>query len=276
MKNVSRLVATTVRIPLALAAACLVLAPLAAQAQQPAPKADAARPAAAKAEAARAPGKAPADARAAVAAKIPGAKPEDLRESPLPGIWELMRGTDIAYVSADGKYVIAGDLYDLESNGNLSEDRRRDARLKLLSSVNESDMITFGPKDAKYTITVFTDVDCGYCRKLHSQMADYNKLGVRVRYLFFPRSGPNTESWTKAEEVWCSPDRNEALTRAKLGQDLSAKPCAKNPVAKHYQLGQEFSIRGTPAIVLADGEVLPGYVPPATLVKHLQTATAAR
>ena len=131
-------------------------------------------------------------------------------------------------------------------------------------------MLIFGPKDPKYTVTVFTDVDCGYCRKLHSQIADYNRLGVRVRYLLYPRTGPNTSSWTKAEQVWCSSDRNDALTRAKLGQELPAKPCSNNPVARSYALGQDFALDGTPAIVLTNGAMLPGYVPPDVLLKQLK------
>jgi thiol:disulfide interchange protein DsbC len=119
---------------------------------------------------------------------------------------------------------------------------------------------------------VFTDVDCSYCRKLHSEMADYNRLGIKVRYLFYPRSGPDTESWHKAEEVWCSANRNEALTKAKRGEELKNVKNCPTPVARDYQLGQDFAIRGTPAIVLADGEVLPGYVPAASLAEHLRTA----
>ena len=114
-----------------------------------------------------------------------------------------------------------------------------------------------GPRIPKYTITVFTDVDCPYCRKLHSQIADYNHLGVRVRYLLYPRTGPNTESWTKAEQVWCSPDRNDALTQAKLGQDLKTKACADNPVARSYQLGQDFNVRGRPRSCSPTGRCSP-------------------
>jgi thiol:disulfide interchange protein DsbC len=210
------------------------------------------------------------DARAELASKIPGAKAEDLRPTPIPGVYELMRGADIAYVSNDGKYVIAGDLYDLVSNDNLTETRRRSARLRLLSDVPESQMLVFSPREPKHTITVFTDIDCGYCRQLHTHIADYNRLGIKVRYLFYPRSGPDTDSWEKAVEVWCSENRNEALTRAKRGETLKTKPCAKSPVERHYGLGQEFSLRGTPAIVTASGELLPGYVPPDALAKHLK------
>ena len=141
----------------------------------------------------------------------------------------------------------------------------------MLAAVPDSQTLVFSPKDPKYTISVFTDVDCGYCRKLHSQIAEYNRLGVRVRYLFFPRSGPDTESWHKAESVWCSADRNDALTRAKRGETLKAKPCGPTPVAKEHQLGEDIGVQGTPSIVLANGEMLPGYVPPAMLVDHLKS-----
>ena len=210
------------------------------------------------------------DPRVEVASRIPGAKVEQLKATPIPGMYEYTRGTEIAYVTADGKYAISGDLFDLAKNDNLTEQHRRELRSKLIAAVPEDQMLIFGPKDPKYTITVFTDVDCAYCRKLHSQIAEYNRLGVRVRYLMYPRTGPNTSSWTKAEQVWCSPDRNDALTRAKLGQDLKAKPCADNPVARTYQLGRDFALDGTPAIILADGEMLPGYVPPDVLAEHLK------
>ncbi|HTT02701.1 MAG TPA: DsbC family protein [Steroidobacteraceae bacterium] len=210
------------------------------------------------------------DPRAVIASKIPGTKVEDVHASPIPGVFELMRGTDAAYVSADGKYAIAGDLYDLASNDDLTDVQRRDVRLKLLGDIPESQMVIFGPKDARHTVTVFTDVDCAYCRKLHSQIADYNRLGIRVRYVFYPRSGPNTESWTKAEQVWCSSDRNDALTRAKRGEALKAKVCPNTPVAREYALGQKFNLQGTPAIVLANGDMLPGYVSPTELAQELR------
>jgi thiol:disulfide interchange protein DsbC len=211
-----------------------------------------------------------ADPRAQIASKIPGTRAEDLRPTPISGIYELTRGTEIAYVTTDGKYAISGDLIDLAANDNLTETRRRDMRAKLIGAIPENQMLVFGPRDPKYTVTVFTDVDCAYCRELHSQMAEYNRLGIRVRYLFFPRTGPNTSSWTKAEEVWCSSNRNEALTRAKLGAPLTAKACTDNPVARHYALARDFDLKGTPAIVMADGELLPGYLPPAALAEHLK------
>jgi len=212
-----------------------------------------------------------ADPRIEMSRKIPGTKPDDFRQSPVPGLWELARGADIVYVTADAKFALAGDLYEIATDTNVSDRRRRDARLEMLGTVPESQMLVFSPKDPKYTVTVFTDVDCGYCRKLHSEMAKYNELGIRVRYLFYPRSGPNTESWDKAVAVWCSPNRNEALTKAKRGESIKMAKCGATPVEHDYELGQEIGLRGTPAIVLANGDMLPGYLPPAMLVKRLQT-----
>ena len=176
---------------------------------------------------------------------------------PIPGIYELLRGADAAYVSADGKYAIIGDLYETGTNNDLTENRRRDLRLKMLAAIPESQMVVFGPENAKHTITVFTDMDCAYCRKLHSQISDYNKLGIKVRYIAYPRTGPNTASWTKAEQVWCAADRKTALTEAKLGKTLPNKICPNNPVAKEYELGQQFNLQGTPTLILGNGEMVP-------------------
>lgn len=214
----------------------------------------------------------PVDNRAAIAKKLEGLKVEDVRISPVNGVYEITRGSDVSYVSSDGRYAIVGDMIDLDSDANLSENRRRAIRQRLIETVPESEMIVFSPKDPKYTVTVFTDIDCGYCRKLHSQIAEYNRLGIRVRYLFFPRSGPDTESWHKAEEVWCASNRNEALTKAKKGEAITSKDCgANNIVARDYELGHKLAVDGTPAIFLSTGEMLPGYAPPGQLAKYLKT-----
>jgi len=220
----------------------------------------------------------PGDPRIALAAKIPGTKPEDLRTTPVSGIFELTHDADVSYVTADGRYVFSGDLYQITAHGdfpNLSETRRQELRRARLATVPESDMVIFGPADAKHTITVFTDVDCPWCRKLHSQIADYNKLGIRVRYMFFPRSGPDTESWYKAEAVWCAKDRNKALTMAKNDQRIEMKRCAGDPVARDYELGRQLGVEGTPGIVLENGELLPGYLAPRELLAHINDSLKA-
>ncbi|HUQ11182.1 MAG TPA: thioredoxin fold domain-containing protein [Steroidobacteraceae bacterium] len=211
------------------------------------------------------------DPRAAIAKKFGDLKLEDVRMSPVNGIYEITRGSEISYVTADGKYAILGDMLDVDSDANLSENRRRTIRAHMIEAVPENEMLVFSPKDPKYTITVFTDIDCGYCRRLHSQIAEYNRLGIRVRYMFFPRSGPNTESWYKAEAVWCSSNRNEALTRAKNGESVKAAKCPTDIIKRDYELGQRLAVDGTPAIFLQSGEMLPGYAPPGALVKYLKS-----
>jgi thiol:disulfide interchange protein DsbC len=210
------------------------------------------------------------DPRARIAKKFPGVKAEDIRPSPIGGIYEVLLGADTAYVSADGRYIIAGDLYEIDTRKNLTEEGRTAARVKVLSKLDERDMIVFKPAAVKHTITVFTDVDCGYCRKLHSQIDQLTKLGVRVRYAAYPRSGPDTDDWHKMEAVWCSKDRQTAITQAKLGQVVKAPNCGATPVAKQFQLGEDLGVRGTPAIFAPNGQYIGGYLPPADLVKELE------
>ncbi|HEU4601778.1 MAG TPA: DsbC family protein [Steroidobacteraceae bacterium] len=214
------------------------------------------------------------DPRAAIAKKFPGVKPADVKPSPVPGMYEVSIGADTAYVSADAKYVISGDLYDIDTRTNLTEAGRSVARSKALAKLDERDMIVFAPETTKYTITVFTDVECGYCRKLHSQIAELNQLGVRVRYAAYPRQGPGTSDWHKMEAVWCAKDRKAAITQAKQGQEIKSAPCS-DPVEKQYQLGEELGIRGTPAIFTPEGDYIGGYLPPAKLVEQLQAMKAA-
>jgi thiol:disulfide interchange protein DsbC len=212
-----------------------------------------------------------ADPRADIVKKIDGLKLEDVRMTPVNGIYEITRGSEISYTSSDGRYVILGDMIDVDNDANISENRRRTIRQRLIDTVPETEMVVFSPKNPKYTITVFTDIDCGYCRKLHSQIAEYNRLGIRVRYLFYPRSGPDTDSWHKAEAVWCSSNRNDALTRAKNGEDIKASKCPTAVVARDWDLGHKLAVEGTPAIFLPSGEMLPGYAPPTQLAHYLKT-----
>lgn len=210
------------------------------------------------------------DPRVELARKLPGdVKPDELRTTPIPGLYEIRRGADIGYVSSDGRYYISGEVHDLKTNANLTEQSLKDVRQKMLASAPESEMLIFGPP-SKYTITVFTDIDCGYCRKLHHDMPELNQLGIRVRYMFYPRSGPNTPAWKEAENVWCAPNRNDALTRAKNGEAVPDRTCRSNPVARQYALGNTLGIQGTPGIFTTEGDYLKGYLPPAQMLAQLQ------
>jgi thiol:disulfide interchange protein DsbC len=194
---------------------------------------------------------------------------DQITPSPIPGLFELRMGAQIAYVSADGRFLVRGDIIEVKTDQNVTEARRSTARLAAIDDLGEDTMIIFSPKQVKHTISVFTDVDCGYCRKLHKDIEQYLAEGIRVRYLFFPRSGPDSEGWSKAEKVWCSADRNAAMTRAKRGEAIEAKACNPTPVQRHYTLGLTFGITGTPAIITDTGELVPGYVPPAELASYL-------
>jgi thiol:disulfide interchange protein DsbC len=130
-------------------------------------------------------------------------------------------------------------------------------------------MVSFGPANAEHTITVFTDVDCTYCRKLHQEMDQFNDQSIRVRYLFYPRHGPGSEGWKKADAVWCSEDQQAAMTRAKRGENIEGKDCGATPVASHYEMGNRVGVRGTPAILLESGQLISGYVPANELATYL-------
>lgn len=229
------------------------------------------------ASAAPPPAQAPAkgDVRAEIARRLE-VKLEDIQPSPVAGLYEIRSGAEVGYVSMDGRYYVDGDIFDMQSKDNLTENRRQKGRIALLARIPDADAIVFEPKGAvRHKLTVFTDVDCNYCRRLHQEIAELNRLGIRVRYLMYPRSGPGTESWRKAEAVWCSADRRDALTRAKRGEAVKSKPC-ETPVAAQHALGRELGIRGTPGIFTAEGEYLAGYMPAAQLVEYLDAPQAAQ
>jgi thiol:disulfide interchange protein DsbC len=209
------------------------------------------------------------DERAALAKTI-GAQPEELRPTPIAGLYEFVRGGNIAYVTADGRYYFFGEMYDRETGSNLTAARLGEIWLKAINEkVPESEMLVFGSAASRHTITVFTDIDCGFCRQLHQDVPELNRKGVRVRYVFFPRTGPGSESWRKAEAVWCSPDRNAAFTRAKQGQDVRAKACGATPIKRQFELARELGLTGTPGIITDRGHFLSGYRQPAQLLEEL-------
>lgn len=231
---------------------------------------------AAKPATATAPATIPPDVRARVVSKMQGARPEDVAFSPIPGLYEVTMGGLIAYVTSDGKYLVSGNVYDLDTQVNLTATRRNAARARALAAVPENEMIVFSPANPKMTVTVFTDIDCRFCRSFHNQMAAINKAGVRVRYLMFPRSGPGTESWRKAENVWCSKDRRDALTRAKRSEDLKVKKCAATEAIKaQYVLGEDLGVEGTPAVFTQTGDYIGGFLTPEQLVQAVQETQKA-
>jgi thiol:disulfide interchange protein DsbC len=209
--------------------------------------------------------------REEIAASLNGVSASDLKESALDGFYQVTVGSRVAYISNDGRYLFEGELYDLEDSENLTEAARSAARVGLLEGVDTAQMIVFSPSDrpVEHTITIFTDVDCGYCRQFHREIDQVLALGIEVHYLFYPRTGPDTDSWDKAERVWCAEDRNEALTSAKLGGRIPELTCNESTVADHYDLGRQVGVTGTPSIYTAGGRHIGGYLPPDSLLQTL-------
>ncbi|MSP27045.1 MAG: DsbC family protein [Methylococcales bacterium] len=204
-----------------------------------------------------------------IAKSMPTMKVDTIKPSEVKGLYEISVGSNVFYVSDDGKYLIEGHLIDIAAKKDLTEGKLSESHVKAIKNLGVDKMIVFKAKDSKYTVTIFTDIDCGYCRKLHSEIDSYLAEGITVQYIFFPRSGKDTESYKKAISVWCADDRKTALTAAKKGETLKEKTCA-NPVDEHMKLAAEFEVNGTPTIVSEKGVVYPGYLPAKQLVEMLK------
>lgn len=192
--------------------------------------------------------------------------PKNITPSPIPGLYQVAMPPRFFYISLDGRYLVSGDLIDTMSKQNISQTPRNKSVAAAINSISEDSMIIFGKKSLKHTITVFTDIDCSYCRKLHHEMDKYNELGIRVRYMAYPRAGIDSASFNKIEAVWCSKDKAKAMTRAKNRQYVKSVKC-NSPVRQHLALVYLLGLSGTPAIILEDGSIIPGYVPASRLIR---------
>lgn len=181
----------------------------------------------------------------------------------------------VLYSTADGKYFVLGDMYQVEKGGfvNLAERAKEGGRADLMASASARDMIVFSPeKDVKASIMVFTDVDCFYCQKLHQEVPDLNRIGIEVRYLAYPRAGIGSDSYKKIASAWCAADQRTALTKLKNRERVATNVCPDNPVAQHFRLGQQVGVSGTPALVTPKGRLMPGYMPALQLANALGVA----
>lgn len=206
--------------------------------------------------------------RAAIHALAPHLEVTSIEPAPIPGMVEVILEGQIIYISEDGRYLIEGVVFDIKNRRDLTEERRSGLRKEAMDKVNPDEMIVFAAEHPRHTVTVFTDIDCGYCRKLHGDMAQYNAKGISIQYLFFPRAGLGSHSYEKAVSVYCADDSQTALTFAKLGEEPDPRQC-DNPVSDHMKLGRMAGVNGTPAIVTEDGTLLAGYLPPDALAARL-------
>jgi thiol:disulfide interchange protein DsbC len=195
--------------------------------------------------------------------------PTSIGESQVPGVYEVSYGFETLYISADGKYFFNGDMIELDTRKNITEANRSGARKAVMDKYDASKMIAYKAKDEKHVLTVFTDIDCPYCAKIHNEVPKLNEKGVTVQYMLYPRAGLGSASYKKAVSSWCADNPQEALTKAKNRESIPDKTC-DNPIADQYQLGGEIGVTGTPALVTESGSLIPGYVPADRLVKMLE------
>ncbi|WP_339672122.1 DsbC family protein [Dasania marina] len=199
---------------------------------------------------------------------------QSVSPSRMPGLYkvQILNGP-LLYSSASGLQFVAGDLFEITDKGfvNLTEHERSGDRAKLMAGVAKKDMIIFSPAGkVKDYVTVFTDIDCGYCRKLHGEVPKLNEMGIEVRYMAYPRAGIGSKSYNKIVTAWCADDPKKALTSLKQGKTMSLNMCEDNPVAKQFMLGQEIGVSGTPAIITSSGQLLPGYMPADKLAQAIE------
>ncbi|MBJ6610584.1 MAG: DsbC family protein [Candidatus Thiothrix moscowensis] len=205
-----------------------------------------------------------------------GGAPDSLKETPVSGVFEAKFGGEIVYVSADARYVFAGELIDAQTKTNLTELAMAAERKEIVKKIDASKTIEFKAKgDEKHVIYAFTDVDCPFCVKLHKEVPALNEKGVTVRYLAYPRAGVGSPAYKKMANIWCADDKQAAMNQVKNeGKEVTSKECA-NPVAEQFELGQKLGVNGTPALVTADGMMIPGFRPADQLVKMLESAPKA-
>ncbi|ODS63143.1 MULTISPECIES: thioredoxin fold domain-containing protein [unclassified Arenimonas] len=256
---------------LATMTACAAEAPAGPTAAAPASPAKPGAPAQPASAVASAPGAAVGDEaiRAALQSLAPGLEIGTISDSPIPGYRQVALGARVVYVSQDAKLLLQGTLIDLATRESVTGQAEAALRVGMLAGVGDDSRITFAAASPRYEITVFTDIDCGYCRRMHAEIDEYNRLGITVNYLFYPRAGIGSDSYQKAVNVWCAPDRRKALTDAKAGIDLPQASCT-SPVTRDYDLGRRIGLDGTPAIYSANGTQLGGYVPPAEMLARLE------
>lgn len=193
----------------------------------------------------------------------------NVSKTPVQGLFEVDFGDSFVYITADGQYAVKGDIINMVTNANLTDLKRASGRLKTMEDITEKDTLVYPAKNKITTMTVFTDIDCSYCRKLHSDMQGYNERGIEVRYVFYPRAGLGSNSHQKATSVWCADDQRKALDLVKSGRRIDKREC-DTPIIKHVDVANRLGVNSTPTLMFDDGTMMPGYIPPERLALILK------
>jgi thiol:disulfide interchange protein DsbC len=206
--------------------------------------------------------------RSEITKMIPPAKDAEIVTTAAENVYRMEFNGSYAFLYVSGDHVLIGELLNTKDLVNVGDAAQADRVAKVIEEVPTSKMIVFGPEDATRHITVFTDIDCSFCRKLHNEVDDLSAAGIQVRYLAFPRAGAGSASHQKYVSVWCNADQQSALTTAKSGGSVPSATC-ENPITETYNLGQKVGVRGTPTIIFDDGTLAPGYLPSAEIIRRL-------
>lgn len=198
----------------------------------------------------------------------PGIESIAISDSPIDGLLQVQVQNEIYYASSDARFLFLGRIIDLDTRVNITDQAKSGLRKGILSNVDVAEQISFSPVDPEFDLLVFTDIDCGYCRKLHSQIDEYMAEGIAIHYAAFPRAGLASHSYEKFVSVWCADDQQAALTLAKSGEEPEVRQC-ENPIKAQYELGNAVGVSGTPSLLTKDGTMIPGYMPPAQLKQRL-------
>ena len=198
---------------------------------------------------------------------------DSIKESQLPNFYEvILSDGSFFYVEKGGQYLVLGDIFKIKNEElvNLSREKNYSKVKDMLQKIDEKSLIKFSPKEIKYKVYVFTDVDCGFCRKFHNQISSYLDQGIQVNYLAFPRSGTDSDTYKKMSIAWCSPNRQEVLTGLKKDKDFEQIDCEDNPIKTHFELAKSIDIQGTPTIISQSGFTIPGYIEAKELIEYLK------
>ncbi len=212
-------------------------------------------------------------ATAAIKTLVPDAMVDGVQQAPVAGFQEVIINGNVIYVSDDGKYLMQGMLYDIEKRKDLTEARKAGLRGGFMKASPVAERIVFPAKNKKHTVTVFTDIDCGFCRRMHQEIEQYTSQGIEIQYLMFPRAGAGSDSFRKSVAVWCDKDQLKAMTIAKNGEDPGNATCT-NPIEAQFQLGQKVGVTGTPTLIFEDGSIQPGYLTAEQLLQRLEQVEA--
>jgi thiol:disulfide interchange protein DsbC len=207
-------------------------------------------------------------------AKQFGVSPQDVTPAPIPGLYRLVLGPQVGYVTADGRYLVRGDIVDIKDGSDLTTVDRAAARLAYIKAIGAQNLIVFAPPHPRHTLTVLTDIDCGYCRQLAQDMGELNALGIAIQYLPFPRAGVDSSSWEKAVSVWCAKDRQTAYQDAMRGAPVKPLKCDETAVVQGYEFARKLGVEGTPVIITETGQLIGGYLPAPQMAQLLDKPEA--